>query len=172
MDARVGHSDSARPSHLQTQALVRALRNSDLLRLLSEEMTPDEFPAEQFQQLVTEAISSLPKRFRDAMVNMAIVVEDEPTPDQLRQVEVEPPDTIYGLYEGIPLPERQWAHGNVLPDKISIFRLPILEDSVDEDDIVVGIGETLIHEVGHYFGLSEEEIMDIEEKYWRGDEQT
>ena len=134
-------------------------------------MTPDEFPSDQFQELVNEAIASLPKRFRDAMVNMAIVVEDEPTPDQLRQVEVEPPDTIYGLYEGIPLPERQWAHGNVLPDKISIFRLPILEDSADEDDIVVGIGETLIHEVGHYFGLSEEEIMNIEEKYWRGDEQ-
>ncbi len=134
-------------------------------------MTPNDFSADQFQTLVTEAISSLPKRFRDAMVNMAIVVEDEPTPDQLRQVEVEPPDTIYGLYEGIPLPERQWAHGNVLPDKISIFRLPILEDSADEDDIVVGIGETLIHEVGHYFGLSEEEIMEIEEKYWRGDGQ-
>ena len=132
-------------------------------------MTPEDFPAGKFQQLVTEAIDSLPKRFRDAMVNMAIVVEDEPSPDQLQQVEVEPPDTIYGLYEGIPLPERQWAHGNVLPDKISIFRLPILEDSADEDDIVVGIGETLIHEVGHYFGLSEEEIMDIEEKYWRGD---
>ena len=131
-------------------------------------MTPDEFPADEFRQLVAEAIDSLPKRFRDAMVNMAIVVEDEPTPDQLRQVDVEPPDTIYGLYEGIPLPERQWAHGNVLPDKISIFRIPILEDSVDEDDIVVGIGETLIHEVGHYFGLSEEEIMDIEENYWRG----
>ena len=135
-------------------------------------MTPDEFPPEQFQQLVSEAIDSLPRRFRDAMVNMAIVVEDEPTLDQLRQVEVEPPDTIYGLYEGIPLPERQWAHGNVLPDKISIFRVPILEDSVDEDDIVVGIGETLIHEVGHYFGLSEDEIMDIEERYWRGDEEV
>jgi predicted Zn-dependent protease with MMP-like domain len=133
-------------------------------------MTPDEFPADQVRQLVAEAIDSLPKNFRDAMVNMAIVVEDEPTADQLRQVEVEPPDTIYGLYEGIPLPERQWAHGNVLPDKISIFRLPILEDSLDQDDIVVGIGETLIHEVGHYFGLSEDEIMDIEEKYWRGDE--
>lgn len=134
-------------------------------------MTPEDFPADQFQELVNEAVASLPKRFRDAMVNIAIVVEDEPTLDQLSQVEVEPPDTIYGLYEGIPLPERQWAHGNVLPDKISIFRLPILEDSADEDDIVVGIGETLIHEVGHYFGLSEEEIMDIEEKYWRGDDE-
>lgn len=134
-------------------------------------MTPADFPADVFQDLVNEAVASLPKRFRDAMTNIAIVVEDEPTLDQLSQVEVEPPDTIYGLYEGTPLPERQWAHGNVLPDKISIFRLPILEDSADEDDIVVGIGETLIHEVGHYFGLSEEEIMDIEEKYWRGDEQ-
>ena len=132
-------------------------------------MVPEEFPEDRFRLLVDEAIQSLPKRFRDAMVNMAIVVEDEPTLDQLQQVEVEPPDTIYGLYEGIPLPERQWAHGNVLPDKISIFRLPILEDSADEDDIVVGIGETLIHEVGHYFGLSEEEIMDIEENYWRGE---
>ena len=129
-------------------------------------MTPDEFSPDQFQLLVTEAMGSLPKRFRDAIVNMAIVVEDEPTLDQLREVEVEPPDTIYGIYEGIPLPERQWAHGNVLPDKITIFRVPILEDSLDEDDIVVGIGETLIHEVGHYFGLSEEEIMEIEEQYW------
>jgi len=133
-------------------------------------MTPEDFSADQFQALVTEAIASLPQRFRDAMVNMAIVVEDEPTPEQLQQVEVEPPDTIYGLYEGTPLPERQWAHGNVLPDKISIFRLPILEDSVDEDDVVVGIGETLIHEVGHYFGLSEDEIMEIEEKYWQGED--
>jgi predicted Zn-dependent protease with MMP-like domain len=134
-------------------------------------MTPDDFSADQFQLLVTEAMASLPQRFRDAMVNMAIVVEDEPTLDQLREVEVEPPDTIYGIYEGIPLPERQWAHGNVLPDKITIFRVPILEDSLDEDDIVVGIGETLIHEVGHYFGLSEEEIMEIEEKYWSGEGQ-
>ncbi len=132
-------------------------------------MTPDEFSADRFQLLVNEAMASLPQRFRDAMVNMAIVVEDEPTLDQLREVEVEPPDTIYGIYEGIPLPERQWAQGNVLPDKITIFRVPILEDSLDEDDIVVGIGETLIHEVGHYFGLSEEEIMEIEEKYWSGE---
>jgi predicted Zn-dependent protease with MMP-like domain len=135
-------------------------------------MSPEEFPEERFRALVDEAIRSLPRRFRDAMVNMAIVVDDEPTLDQLRQVEIEPPDTLYGLYEGVPLPERQWAHGNVLPDKISLFRVPILEDSADEDDVVVGIGETLIHEVGHYFGLSEDEIQEIEENYWRGDDQA
>lgn len=132
-------------------------------------MDPAAFPADRFQALVDEAIDSLPEKFRAAMTNMAIVVEDDPTPAQLAEVEIEPPDSLYGLYEGIPLPERQWNHGNTLPDKITLFRNPILEDSLDDDDVVVGIGETLIHEVGHYFGLDEEEIMEIEEKYWRGD---
>jgi len=131
-------------------------------------MDPAKFPADRFQILVDEAVASLPEQFRDAMTNIAIVVEHDPSPAQLAEVEVEPPDTIYGLYEGTPLTERQWAHGNVLPDKITIFRNPILEDSLDDDDVVVGIGETLIHEVGHYFGLSEEEIMAIEEQYWQG----
>ena len=81
---------------------------------------------------------------------------------------IEPPDTLLGLYEGTPLTERQWAHGNVLPDKITLFQLPIEDASDDEDDVVVAIGETLIHEIGHYFGLSEEEIEEIEEQYWRG----
>ena len=130
-------------------------------------MDPAEFPADRFQILVDEAVASLPERFRDAMTNIAIVVEGDPSPAQLAEVEVEEPDTIYGLYEGTPLTERQWAHGNVLPDKITLFRNPILEDSLDDDDVVVGIGETLIHEVGHYFGLSEEEIMAIEEQYWQ-----
>lgn len=131
-------------------------------------MDPATFPAAHFQSLVDEAVASLPARFREAMTNIAIVVEDDPTPDQLASVDIEPPDTLYGLYEGIPLPERQWNHGNVLPDKITLFRNPILEDSLDDDDVVVGIGETLIHEVGHYFGLDEDEIMAIEEQYWRG----
>jgi len=133
-------------------------------------MTPEDFPFERFQLLVDDAIASLPDRFREAMHTIAIVVEDEPSPELLREMEIEPPDTLYGLYQGIPLPEREWAHGNVLPDKVTLFRLPILEDSVDEDDVVVGIGETLIHEIGHYFGLSEDEIMDIEETYWRGED--
>ncbi|MBM3751230.1 MAG: metallopeptidase family protein [Acidimicrobiia bacterium] len=132
-------------------------------------MDPAAFPADRFQALVDEAVDSLPEKFRAAMANMAIVVEDDPTPAQLAEVEIEPPDSLYGLYEGIPLPERQWNHGNVLPDKITLFRNPILEDSLDDDDVVVGIGETLIHEVGHYFGLDEDEIMEIEERYWRGD---
>jgi predicted Zn-dependent protease with MMP-like domain len=125
---------------------------------------------EEFRQLVDEALETIPARFRNAMQNIAIVIEDEPTPEQLAEVEIEPPDTLLGLYQGIPLTERQWAHGNVLPDKITLFQGPIEDSSEDEDDVVVAIGETLIHEIGHYFGLSEEEIEEIEERYWRGED--
>jgi predicted Zn-dependent protease with MMP-like domain len=123
----------------------------------------------QFLSLVDEALGTIPERFRNAMQNIAIVVEDEPTPEQLDEVGIEPPDTLFGLYEGVPLPERQWADGNRLPDKITLFQGPIEDSADDEDDLVVAIGETLIHEVGHFFGLSEEEIEAIEEKYWRGE---
>jgi predicted Zn-dependent protease with MMP-like domain len=121
----------------------------------------------EFRELVDEALDTIPERFRAAMQNIAIVVEDEPTPEQLASVEIEPPDTLLGLYEGIPLPERGWSHGNTLPDKITLFQFPIEDSSDDDDDVVIAIGETLIHEVGHYFGLSEEEIEAIEERYWR-----
>jgi predicted Zn-dependent protease with MMP-like domain len=124
----------------------------------------------EFRGLVDEALESIPERFRAAMQNIAIVVEDEPTVDQLASVDIEPPDTLLGLYEGIPLTERHWSHGNTLPDKITLFQGPIEDSSENEDDVVVCIGETLIHEIGHYFGLSEEEIEAIEEKYWRGED--
>jgi predicted Zn-dependent protease with MMP-like domain len=125
----------------------------------------------RFLTLVDEALASIPQRFRDAITNVAIVVEDEPTGEQLAEVDVEPGDTLLGLYEGTPLTERQWAHGNTLPDKVTLFQGPIEGASDDEDDVVVAIGETLIHELGHYFGLSEDEIEEIEERYWRGEDE-
>jgi predicted Zn-dependent protease with MMP-like domain len=125
-------------------------------------MKPD-----RFRRLVDEALSTIPAEFRDAMRNIAIVVEDEPTRAQLADVGIEPPDTLFGLYEGVPLTERSWSESGRLPDKITLFQHPIEDASEDEDDLVVAIGETLIHEIGHYFGLSEEEIQEIEERYWR-----
>jgi len=122
----------------------------------------------RFEHLVTDALGTIPRRFRDAMKNIAIVVEDEPVPALLEEMEIEPPDTLLGLYQGTPLTERQWGHGNTLPDRILIFQGPHERASDDEEDLVVAIGETLIHEIGHYFGLSEEEIEEIEERYWRG----
>lgn len=124
----------------------------------------------RFEQLVAEALASVPRRFRDAMKNIAIVVEDEPAPDLLDEMGIAPPDTLLGLYQGTPLTERTWAYGNTLPDRVLIFQGPHERDADDEDDLVVAIGETLIHEIGHYFGLSEDEIQEIEEKYWRGEE--
>jgi predicted Zn-dependent protease with MMP-like domain len=122
-----------------------------------------------FEQLVAEALKLIPRRFQREMKNLALVVELEPSAELLAEMEIEPPDSLYGLYQGTPLPERTWGYGNTLPDRITIFQRPIEEDCDDEDEIRAVIGETLIHEVGHYFGLSEEEIEAIEEKYWRGE---
>jgi predicted Zn-dependent protease with MMP-like domain len=124
---------------------------------------------ERFQQLVVEAVTLIPRRFRREMKNLALVVEDEPAAALLEEMEIEPPDSLYGLYQGTPLPERAWAFGNALPDRITLYQRPIEEDCEDEDEIRAVIGETLIHEVGHYFGMSEEEIEEIEERYWRGE---
>lgn len=123
----------------------------------------------EFEKLVAEAVTLIPARFRREMKNLALVVEDEPTAELLEEMEIEPPDSLYGLYQGTPLTERTWDYGNRLPDRITIYQRPIEEDCDDEDDMRAVIGETLIHEVGHYFGLSEEEIEEIEEKYWRGE---
>ena len=127
---------------------------------------------QRFQQLVTEAVALIPKRFRREMNNLALVVEDEPSAELLEEMEIDPPDSLYGLYQGTPLPERTWGFGNALPDRITIYQRPIEEDCDDEDEMRAVIGETLIHEVGHYFGMSEEEIEDIEERYWRGETLT
>jgi predicted Zn-dependent protease with MMP-like domain len=104
------------------------------------------------------------------MKNVAVVVEDEPSPDLLADLDMEPDDTLFGLYQGVPLTERDAQFGNTLPDRISIYQGPIEEACEDEEDIRVCVAETVIHEFGHYFGLSEEEIEEIEENYWRSTE--
>ena len=125
---------------------------------------------EAFKALVQEAIDTIPARFAREVKNVAICIEEEPSDELLDEMDMGPDDTLLGLYQGVPLPERGWGHGNVLPDRITLFQRTI-EDECDGDEnaIVVAIGETLIHELGHYFGLSEDEIMEIEERYWRGD---
>jgi predicted Zn-dependent protease with MMP-like domain len=121
----------------------------------------------EFEARVSDALASLPQRFRKAMTNIAIIVEDEPDAELLDEMEIEPPDTLFGLYQGTPLTERGWQYGNTLPDRILLFQGPHEREAEDEDDLIASIAETLIHEIGHYFGLSEDEIEDIEENYWR-----
>lgn len=122
-----------------------------------------------FRRLVAEAIDSIPARFARHVKNVAIVIADEPSAELLVDMGIEPPDTLLGLYQGTPLPERRWDHGNDLPDRVLLFQGPIEEDAAEDGDVVGVIGETLIHELGHYFGMSEEEIMAVEERYWRGE---
>jgi predicted Zn-dependent protease with MMP-like domain len=121
---------------------------------------------EKFEDLVADALASIPRKFREAMKNIAIVVEDEPSRELLREMGIRPPGTLLGLYSGTPLTERGWDYGNRLPDRILIFQGPHERDAEDADDLVVAIGETLIHEIGHYFGMSEAQIEEIEEQYW------
>ena len=121
----------------------------------------------RFEELVAEALERIPRHFRDAMHNVVLVIEDEPSPEVLAENGIEPPETLYGLYEGTPLAEREWwGQVTEFPDRVTIFRTPILEDAEDEDDVFRAIGETVIHEFGHHFGLSEEEI-DEAEAIWR-----
>ena len=125
---------------------------------------------ELFRELVEEAIDTIPLKFARKVRNLAIVIEDEASAELLEEMELESPRELLGLYQGTPLNERGWGYGNALPDRITLFQGSIEDDcNNDEDEIVVAIGETLIHELGHYFGMSEEQIMDIEERYWRGD---
>lgn len=126
----------------------------------------------EFERLVAEAVALIPKRFRKEIQNLALVVEDAPSLELLDEMDIEPPDSLYGLYQGTPLTERTWAHGNQLPDRITLYQQPIEADCEDEDEVRAVIGETLIHEVGHFFGMSEEQIEEIEERYWRGETLT
>jgi predicted Zn-dependent protease with MMP-like domain len=125
---------------------------------------------ERFRELVAEAIDTIPRRFAEEVKNLAIVVEDEPSAALLAEMEMGPDDVLFGLYQGTPLPERRWDYGNTLPDRITLFQAVIEDECEGDEDCIVGeIGDTLIHELGHYFGMSEDEIMEIEERYWRGE---
>jgi predicted Zn-dependent protease with MMP-like domain len=124
-----------------------------------------------FEALAAKAFRAIPRRFRSRMHNVAIVIEDEPDRDLLRDMDIEPPDTLFGLYQGVPLTERGWDYGNRMPDRIVIYQRPIeAACGGDHEAVFEEVCATNIHEAGHYFGLSEEEIEAIEERWWNGDE--
>lgn len=92
---------------------------------------------------------------------MAIIVEEEPSPEHLVEAGLGPGDTLLGLYSGIPLTLRTVDYGMVLPDRILIFRRPILDSCRTEEELMEEVRRTVLHEIGHYFGLDEKEL----EKY-------
>jgi len=118
----------------------------------------------QFESLVESALRRLPRHFRERMGNIAVVVEDWADDETLEAMGIEPPDTLYGLYRGVDITRRDSSYGNVLPDTIHIYQGPIEEDCEDEEDMADLVREVVIHEVGHYFGLDDETMEQIEEE--------
>ena len=117
----------------------------------------------EFERLVEKALKKLPRPFKEKIKNVAVVVEDWADDETLAEMGIEPPDTLYGLYRGIDLTRRDSGYGNVLPDTVTIYQGPIEEDCEDEEEMAELVRETVVHEIGHYFGLDDETMHRIEE---------
>ena len=117
----------------------------------------------RFRRLVEKAIDSLPTRFHERMANVEIVIEDDPTAEQIRSAGLDPEiETIFGLYEGTPLPERGHDYAMALPDRIILFYLPLIEEfGEDEHELAEEVRTTVVHEVAHFFGMDDDEIEDL-----------
>lgn len=110
---------------------------------------------------MSRGVDALPEKFRSKIANVAILLEDEPNESVRREEELEDGETLLGLYHGIPLSERGdgYGVGETLPDTITLFKKPILEEAGNNPEEAQRIvTETIWHEFGHYFGLDEEEV--------------
>ena len=114
-----------------------------------------------FERLVEEALRDIPRRFRRAMQNVAVVVEDEPSPELLAEMGLGHGDTLLGLYEGTPLPQRQ-GMTRIYPDKITLFRGPLSWSANTPAELKEAIKHTLWHEIAHYYGLDHDKIRELE----------
>jgi predicted Zn-dependent protease with MMP-like domain len=117
----------------------------------------------QFEALVERALRRLPRPFKEKLANIAVVVQDWPDDETLAEMGIEPPDTLYGLYRGVDLTRRDSTYGNVLPDTVTIYQGPIEEDCADQREMAEVVRETVIHELGHYFGLDDRTMEHIED---------
>jgi predicted Zn-dependent protease with MMP-like domain len=111
----------------------------------------------RFLRLVRRALEELPSPYRDWLENVDVVVERRPSRRALRESGLAPDEALFGLYEGIPLTERE-AYGMVLPDKISIFQEPLEHEFLDEAELIREIRQTVLHELAHHFGISDEHL--------------
>ncbi len=118
---------------------------------------------ELFDQLISKAMDSLPKTHMQAIKNVAIVYEDEPTQKQREELRLHCRETLFGLYEGVPLTRRHGSTNNYPPDKITIFKNPMLGYVNTMPELEEQIRHTLWHEVAHYFGLNHEQIHRLEQ---------
>ncbi len=113
---------------------------------------------EAFMKLVEQGLDSLRPDIQKRMNNVAVVVADEPSDTQRKENDLTSQETLFGLYEGVPLIERGLDDLPSLPDKITIFKLPILATYTDPNDIATCVANTVWHEVAHHFGMDEDEV--------------
>ena len=116
---------------------------------------------ERFQELVLEALESLPREFQERLENIVIVIEDWPSPAQLAGLGIRRRRDLLGLYQGVPLTKRSIWQPTELPNKITIFQKPIEMRCSSEKEIVPKIQETVRHEIAHYFGISDKRLREI-----------
>jgi predicted Zn-dependent protease with MMP-like domain len=113
---------------------------------------------QRFDHLVDRAVAGIPQPFRAALDEIAVVIADEPSPEQLRENGLRPDDTLYGLYEGVPLDE--WGGDWMpIPTRIIVFRLPLEEDFPDPDDLAEEVRVTILHELAHHLGIEDEDRL-------------
>ena len=113
----------------------------------------------EIRKEVARVLDRLPKQFRKQLSNIEIVVERRPGKELLLAEGLDPRrDTLYGLYQGVPLPDRSAFYPPILPDKITIFSEPLLRDFTDPDELREQIRTTVLHEIAHYFGMDEDDI--------------
>jgi predicted Zn-dependent protease with MMP-like domain len=118
----------------------------------------------EFDELITRAMNELPQKYIKGLQNVAIVMADEPTPEQIRKMKIGDYQILLGLYEGIPLTQRGNNYNLVLPDKITLFKNSILAVTHDENQLFEQIKRTLWHEIAHYYGLNHDRIDKIQNK--------
>ena len=117
---------------------------------------------QEIRQEVARIVDRLPREFREQLRNLEFVVEKRPSRELLLAEGLDPrEDTLYGIYQGVPLPERSSLDPPLLPDKITIFAEPLSEDFPNPDDLREEIRLTVLHEIAHYFGMDDDEIEDL-----------
>lgn len=120
---------------------------------------------EEFATLVAQALDELPEKYTSKLGNVFITYEDEPTFEQRKKLKLACNQSLFGLYEGIPLTQRGNGFSGQLPDKITLFKLPLFHHSVgDESKFKAQIKHTLWHEIAHYFGLNHDRIHELEHR--------
>lgn len=117
----------------------------------------------RFERLVAGALDDLPPAIARMLDNVEVVIEDEPTPEQIgqRPTATAEDDSLFGLYEGVPLTERGHTYSLVLPDKITIFRGPLERSFQSPAEIAREVRITVVHELGHHFGFDEDRLTEL-----------